>query len=212
MKHMILKLKHRNSLLLGFALMSFLSPALHAEFKCWTNAEGVRECGNVVPPEFAQGGHETITEQGTVVERVDRAKTKEELAEEARLEELAREEERKRQEQEMQDRVLLNTFSNEDEILMTRDGKLLAVETEIRITRKNIENTKNRLRSLRASAANMERSGKPVSAALSRDIRETEMQLKNYQQFIENKQLERETIKQQFADDIQRFRRLKGIN
>ena len=46
--------------------------------KCWVNKDGLRECGNVVPPEYAQGGHSQVTPSGTVRE-VEGAKTPEEM-------------------------------------------------------------------------------------------------------------------------------------
>ena len=53
-----------------------------ARIKCWTNSEGVRECGNVVPPEYAQKGHREMSNQGIMIKEVARAKTPEELSRE----------------------------------------------------------------------------------------------------------------------------------
>ena len=32
-----------------------------AGIKCWTNDDGVRECGNTVPPKYAQKAHRELT-------------------------------------------------------------------------------------------------------------------------------------------------------
>ena len=50
-----------------------------AAIKCWTNKDGVRECGNVVPPEFAQQGHDEVSSGGVTRESTRRAKSLEEL-------------------------------------------------------------------------------------------------------------------------------------
>ena len=50
--------------------------------KCWTNGEGVRECGNAVPTEYAQQGHTVYNDQGVQIGAQQRAKSGEELAEE----------------------------------------------------------------------------------------------------------------------------------
>ena len=63
------------------SLLALLLPFHAHAFKCWTNNEGVRECGNVVPPEYAQQKTRTINERGITTEVKERAKTKEELAE-----------------------------------------------------------------------------------------------------------------------------------
>ena len=59
--------------------MSLLTPiTTHARFKCWTNSDGVRECGENVPPEYAQQGHEEINKLGITVDKQERAMTEEE--------------------------------------------------------------------------------------------------------------------------------------
>ncbi|MEW6647505.1 MAG: hypothetical protein AB1450_09925 [Pseudomonadota bacterium] len=71
-----------------------------AAIKCWTNKEGVRECGNVVPPEYAQKETRTVNERGITVEVKERAKTAEELEQERvakEAEEARVREEKKRQ-------------------------------------------------------------------------------------------------------------------
>jgi hypothetical protein len=85
--------------------------------KCWTNGEGVRECGNAVPTEYAQQGHTVYNDHGVQVGTRQRAKSGEELAEEQRLAALQAEEKRKTEEVAKADRVLLETFSSEDDLI-----------------------------------------------------------------------------------------------
>ena len=66
-------------ILLTFSGM-LLSTSVQARLKCWTNSEGVRECGNAVPPEYAQQGHQELDKSGMVKKETERAKTDEELA------------------------------------------------------------------------------------------------------------------------------------
>ena len=68
--------------LLGFCIAA--PGAMAGSIKCWTNKEGVRECGAVVPPEYSQQRVEIMNERGIVVDVKEAAKTKEQLAEEAR--------------------------------------------------------------------------------------------------------------------------------
>ena len=64
---------------LAFAMLIVLSSGAEATIKCWTNSEGVRECGNSIPPEYSQQGHTELNSQGVVIEENERAKTAEEL-------------------------------------------------------------------------------------------------------------------------------------
>ncbi len=57
-----------------------------AGIKCWTNKEGIRECGRTVPPEYAQKGYTERSDSGVKVKEITRAKTAEEI-EQQRLEE-----------------------------------------------------------------------------------------------------------------------------
>ena len=56
---------HRRLLILSLLLSGALAtPFANAGIKCWTNKDGVRECGNAVPPEYAQQGHTVKDKQG----------------------------------------------------------------------------------------------------------------------------------------------------
>ena len=74
-----------------------------------------------------------------------RPKTAEEIAQEKELARLRAEQKRLIEEQRAKDRVLLRTFRSSDDILMTRDGKLTAIDTSIQITRSNIKRLKFKL-------------------------------------------------------------------
>jgi hypothetical protein len=200
------------SLTLIFPLLLTLgltSGTAQAKIKCWTNSDGVRECGNAVPPEYAQQGHDEINKAGIRVKHHERAKTEEELAEEARLKAIEEEKKRLAEEKAAHDRVLLSTFASEDEIVMARDGKITSIKTEIRLTNRSMNAAEDRLAQLRKQAANLERAGKPVSEKLIKDIQQTQAQNKKYEAFIANKQVEKDRIQQQFETDVTRYRELR---
>ncbi|GMR07235.1 MAG: hypothetical protein BMS9Abin26_0237 [Gammaproteobacteria bacterium] len=188
----------------------FSSHPAVAGFKCWTNNEGVRECGNVVPPEFAQKGHEEISSGGIVTNRVERAKTREELDALAKEKSAERQKLRAAEERQKNDRVLLDTFSNIDEIIMTRDGKINLLNNEIKITRGNIGKLQANLKGLRKNAANNERNGRKVSEKQLDAIKTTKAQIRKYQAFVDKKTREREEMKADYKAKISRFNELTG--
>ncbi len=182
----------------------------NAAIKCWTNNEGVRECGNVVPPEYAQQGHEEYNRRGIVVEEKERAKTDEELAEERRIAEEKAAAEKARQEAEAADRVLLATFSSVDDLELARDGRLTAIDSQIRLTENQIEKLEDNLASIIQSAADLERQGRTPPDTIKDDISSVREQIARKQRYIADKQLEKETVRASFDADIARFRELKG--
>ena len=193
-------------------LASFLviaNPVHAGKIKCWTNSDGIRECGNVLPPEYAQQGHEEVNAQGVTTKRHKRAKTPEELAEEKRIADAKAEKERLEKEQYERDQALLKTFSNEDEISMARDGKITAIKTELRLTRASMKNTKDRLRTYHKQAANLERAGKKIHKKLADDIKTAEQQVAEYKTFIRGKEKEKKVIQEQFEKDMGRYQQLR---
>ena len=125
------------------------TPALHAgKLYKWIDESGQVRYGDRVPPEYAKRRNETLNSQGIVVETKAAQKTKEQLAEEQRVAALQAAEERRKSEQARKDRILLDTFTNEDEMILTRDGKLEAIEAVIRVTKGRIEKLRQRLSDL----------------------------------------------------------------
>ena len=185
-------------------------PVMAAKFKCWTNNEGVKECGSYVPPEYSQKRIETRSDQGRVVEVKDRAKTEAELAEIERLAKLKEIEDAKIAEQKKQDDILLKTFSNERDINMLRDSKIRVIEGILTVTNSNNKALKKKLEKLQKRAANAERRGKKPPENVLADIKAIENRLKKNKLSIESKRAEQKVIREKFAKDLQHFKELKN--
>jgi hypothetical protein len=188
-----------------------LATPVQARMKCWTNDEGVRECGDRIPPEFAQRSHQELGKSGVVRETTDRAKTDEELAEQRRLDKIKAEEEKALAKQRKKDDILLNTFSNVEDIERARDERLTALEAAIKLTMARSEKIEYDLDKRIQKAASAERAGRTPSEALLKDIESLKRQLNNNDVFIEGKHAEQEKIKASHAKDIAHFKKLKGI-
>ena len=188
--------------------------AAHAGIKCWTNNEGVRECGNAVPPEFAQGGHEEKRSNGIVVRKQERSKTPQEVA--AEREKLAVEAQAKAAsaaaaaKQAAADRVLLDTFSSEDDLMLARDGQLTNVESLIKVTESHVKKLDRQLDQMIGQAADVEKRGRKVPESLTKNIENVRGQIDEQKQFIEAKRAEQKTIGAKFDADIARFRELRS--
>jgi hypothetical protein len=181
-----------------------------AQFKCWTNKDGLKECGNAVPPEYSQQEHTAYSAQGLTVKHSGRAKSAEEFAEEQRQLDLKKEADRKRQEIEKTDKVLLATFSSEDDLLLARDGKLASVEGQIQLTESLNKKLQANLDQLVSHAADAERSGQKPSVKLTENIENVGHQIQKNNAFIESKRQEQEAIRQKFDTDLNRLRELRA--
>ncbi len=201
-----------SALIIVFMLSGLaISGSVQARIKCWTNNEGVKECGNKIPPEFAQKSHQEIGKGGIVREETERAKTNEELAEAKRLAKIETEEKQKEEEQKKLDKILLGTFDSVSDIERARDERVSALESTIKLTEQRSHKIQLDLTKRIQSAATQERGGKSPPEALLKDIESLKRQMKNNDAFIEGKRAEQEEIKQAHAKDIERFKKLKGI-
>jgi hypothetical protein len=183
---------------------------VEAKIKCWTNNDGVRECGNSVPAEYAQKGHHEMSEGGVKRRETGRAKSLEGL-------ELERAAEREKaaaveieREQAAKDRVLLDTFSSEDDFVLALDGQVAHLESQIKITENHNTRLKLSLEELIQDAANHERRGKEPPEKLVTLIKSLREQMRDNKAFIGTNHLEQIALQAKFDTDIARFRKLKG--
>lgn len=204
-------LPHLSFIVPAMVLLLAVSNPASARIKCWTNNEGVRECGEKVPPEFAQKGHQELGSHGVVVEEKDRVKTKAELAEEKRQAELEAEQQRIAEEKAKQDRILLDTFTSVEDIEAIRDDKIAVIESSITLTKKRNEKTQEDLDKRIEAAAAAERAGNAPNEALLEDIKVLRARIKNNNEFIEERLREQESVKADAEVDINRFKTLKGL-
>jgi len=203
----------RHTLRAGIAAIALAGVPLSATaaIKCWTNHEGVRECGNVVPPEFAQQGHETLNKQGLTTDTAEAAKTREELLAERAAADAARKAEIEERQREQADRVLLDTFASVDDLELTRDGQVAHLDSQIRLVQSHLEKLQVNLDQMIERAAETERRGEMPSAEMIKNIDSVRDQIRDNEEFIATKKREQEEICVRFEADISRFRVLMGL-
>jgi len=193
------------------ALFGLSTTSLAAGIKCWKNREGVRECGQFVPPEYSQQRIEIINERGIVVDVREAAKTPAQLAEEARQKKLREAELRRQKEQALQDRILLNTFTTERDLRLSYDGKIEALRGIISITHSNSETLQKNLTRVQKKAANYERAGEQPPQTLFEEMDSLKNQIRDNQEFIAKKEAAIRKLEARYQADLARFRKLKGI-
>jgi hypothetical protein len=177
----------------------------------WVDEEGNVHLSDRVPTEHARRARSELSESGRELERTQEAKSAEEIARERELEKLRAEQQRLIELQQAKDQVLLRTFRTEDDLLMARNGKLTAIDSNIQVIRGNIRRMKDHLAEMQESAASMERQGQRLSKNLIQDIENTRTQLRDSYTAIIHKEQEKETIRNKAAKDLARFRSLRNL-
>ncbi len=206
---------HRKSLLaISLIAPLLLSSSAYAKIVCWTNSDNIRECGNAVPPEYAQKKTETLNERGMTTEVNERAKTPEEIAaEKVRLAEEQRlidEEAQREKDRLTYDRVLLATYLTESDIIRSRDRQTTSIDASIEVTTITIDKLNEKLVEEKKKAANYERAGKPLPERMQQDISSLQEQIDGKNRFIETKKAEKQKLYDKYQAEIIRFRELKA--
>jgi len=186
-----------------------LANHVSARMKCWTNSEGIKECGDKIPPEYTQQGYQELSKGGIVIEKKERIKTKEELEKAKKEAEIIAREEEEELKRKRHDKMLLETFASIKEIETTRDQKIEAVESTIKITQKRII----KLQYLLDDELNQNSLDKQIDGE-DRKFNNAESlkgQISDNKKFIKNKIDEQGKIKKTYMEYISRFKKLKGL-
>jgi hypothetical protein len=193
------------------------SQSIAATLYKWVDENGAVHYGSRLPPEQIKKGHQQLNSQGMVLTTREAAKPPEELAEEVEkqreLEERQAEEARLKSIQDGKDRVLLLTFSTEEELEHARDNRLEVIDSVIRLIESSIETTQGKLDQLKRSADLIYTSkGKDIPGGMAQKIEHAERKLANRTVQLEAKRAEREKIREKYELDLERYRLLKSAS
>lgn len=192
-------------------LIVVVSQPASAKLYKWVDEQGNVQYSDKLPPAVVKKPHEKLDRRGLIIDKTGRAKTPEEIAEEERVRKLQEETQRQIAMQKAKDRVLLNTYRSEDDIILARDGKLATIDSQIRITYTNITRLKDRLSGYKQRAAKRERQGKGIPVQLQTGIGNTRREINDSYASILRQEKDKDTIRNKYAQDLQRFRNLSKL-
>lgn len=178
----------------------------------WIDDNGVVHYGDTVPAEYVKRERQVINEHAVTMETLPAQKTDAEIAAEAEARKAQKIAEKKAAEQAERDRILLNTYLSVAEIEMLRDRRIQALEAQIALTQHYINNLQERAERLNALAEPFDRKGEPLPDRLGRDVETTQKNLDTYRRALSALRSEQGGIREQFAQDMDRFQSLKGVN
>jgi hypothetical protein len=200
------------SLLHAVALLACLASATavnSSTIKKWVDENGVTHYGTSIPPQYRDQAHSELNQRGIEIKRHDRAPTEEEIEQERALRLLRAEQQKLLEEQQARDRILLNLYRNEDDLVMARDGKIAQLDSQIQLTHNEIRRLKSRLSDLQAAAAAAERGGKQISSQQAANLDATLRSIEKSYAIILGKEDEKRDTVERYALDLERFRQLR---
>ena len=176
--------------------------------KCWTNNDGMMQCGDVIPEEYTQQEHQKYNEQATVIGTQNRAKTKEEIAEERRIEREKKEAEERAHKKRVEDQKLLDLYSSEEDIETTLRATLSNVDASIERFEMFIQQAEKNLDALENSL-NVDSSrhlNEKQRTEIEQDIRSVKRNISSNRMTLEAKKNEKAGIERKFKSDLERYR------
>lgn len=185
--------------------------AAQAELYKYINEDGVIVLDSHVPARYVKNGYSILSLDGRVLEVVERALTDVEIRDRDQRLAAKAETDRIAREQKIADDNLLRLYGAPEDVTRARDTKLASIDGFINTSRSNLARVKAQKRNLESTAAETERAGGTVSRQHLERIRSVENRIRQYEAEIEQKLNEAETLRQQFARDLQRIRELRVL-
>ena len=140
-------------LIILYMVLSCLCSSSFANTFRWVDEHGQVHYSDQIPPHEVDRAYSVINKEGVTINSVEKAKTKEQLADEKRLKEQQEEQERLAREQKNYDHILLDTYGNVSDLEDTRDRYVATLEGLIKVAQHKLANLNNDLGNLNKAAA-----------------------------------------------------------
>jgi hypothetical protein len=186
------------------ALCGAISFTAEAKLYKWVDADGVTQYGEIIPPEYANRDTKVL-DKGRVSDRSEtfddkkKTSTKKETAEDRAAMEAKR-----------KDEALLNSFTTEKEIDLSRDRALLQIEARINSFTTLIKSAQSSLDDLHNESEKRTSKGLQIPQSLTDDLANAEDRLQKLQKDLLTNQKEFDAVTARYAEEKKRFRELKG--
>lgn len=114
--------------------------------------------------------------------------------------------------QKRRDKALLDTYTDEKEINLSRDRNLQAAQAQIDGSKTRVKAAQERVSNVRKQIADLTKTKKSVPAYMNEELKAAEDELKTSNSIVAKWQQEYEAIRLRFENDKKRFRELKGLS
>jgi chromosome segregation ATPase len=199
--------RHGAGLVLS-ALVLAASVAHAATYK-WVDDQGVVHYTDKMPPEAINKGSIELNKQGVPIKKNDPALTPEQRRTREAEEERARQVAKAREEIQRKDRALMQSYTTEDEIDLSKKRALGTIDGQIQSAQAYVVSLNKRKNEIEGRVAAL--NGKPPPPALEREIVNVNEELEKQAELIATKRKEASIVTARYDADKQRWRELRSI-
>jgi hypothetical protein len=169
----------------------------------WVDAEGRVHYGDTIPAEQVRSGYRLYDEEGRQVSVVEAARTEQEI-------QRALERDAKAAEQARRDRILLATFTSEEDLKFVRDDRLAALNSTLLITQEKLAELQLQHADLETQAKSYKTKQQPAPPDLASRLERLHTNISHLEESLGARQREKRMLKETFAADLGRYRELTG--
>lgn len=183
--------------------------AAQAKMYKWVDEKGQMHFGDRIPVKYQLKAHDELNESGVVLKSNPAAKTAEERYEEKQLAKIHNAALAKDKKKKQRDRVLLDTYTTERDLLLARDSRLDAVGSQIKLAESIVRDSNKKITSLEERVLVIEESNRKVPADLYKQIESQQQQIAVHEEVKAGHVKRRDLVAKQFNGYVERFKILK---
>jgi len=192
-----------------FAVLLSCAFCAQARMYKWLDDEGQIHFGDRIPPKYLVKEHDELNEQGVKIGHKEAAKTAEQKAEERRLKKEQKKAALIERKKKQRDRVLLDTYTTERDLIVARDSRLDAVGSQIQLAKTIISDSNKKIESMEKRIIKIKESNREVPLDLYNRLDNEKQQVVVQTKVMNNHKKRQTEISEQFNDYIERFKVLK---
>jgi len=190
-------------------LLLLASPA-HAAIYCWKNNVAVEECAGSIPAEYSQKRIVVKRDNGTIIRIIAAAKTPAELERDRILKEKEAIKEAKRKKRERLDRILLDSYATERDLVLARDNNLNGAQAAIDRSKRRLKTLQSNQNDNQKRAADFERTGKKPPKHILDELDKYRRLITAEKRRLETLEIDKKEREKRYHTDFERFKGLKS--
>ena len=193
---------------LGVAVSIVLAPAVRAATYKWVDDQGVVHYSDKLPPEAINKGSVELNKQGVPVKKIDPALTPEQRRVREAEEERARQAAKVREEIQRKDRALLQSYTNEGEIDLSKKRALGTIEGQVQSAQAFTVTLNKRKQEITTRIAAL--GDRPKPASMETELNNVNDELAKQDELIATKRKEALAVTARYDNDKKRWQELRA--
>jgi len=192
-------------------LCGAFSASVEAKLYKWVDDNGTTHYGETIPPEYANKDATHFNDKGRVDKRIDKLTPEEQRAKNA-ADAKKSADDKAAIETKRKDTALLSTFSNEQEIDLSRDRSLQQIVARINSINTMLKSARESRASHVKEQSDPTKQGKVMQKGLLEDIAQDDARVAKLEKELAQNEQQLAAVKARFEADKLRFRELKGAS